>query len=126
MLIKLLRAVALAGAVVLALGMISPSAAAQTLHADETTVTVSLADLDLSEPQNRARAERRLRRAARAACGRHDGWDRWGPRVLRQVRECERAAAEIALARAGLAPQTAEVQWDENRRFRPIQLASAD
>jgi UrcA family protein len=132
MLLQWLRKAALRGALATAMGLMLPSVAAAQNHADappaaeSRAVSVSLADLDLSDPRDRARAERRLRRAAATVCGRYDGWDRWGGRVMRQVRACERAATETALARAGLDSQFADLQWDENRRYQPIQLATTE
>jgi hypothetical protein len=43
---------------------------------------------------------------------------------MREVRACERAATQSAMAQAGLGNAFADLQWDENRRYQPVQLAT--
>ena len=84
------------------------SAPAQASTIDEQTISVSIADLDLSTPKGTARLERRVRYAARQICG----WDSGLTLGLkRKVAECHEQViasaqddVDLAIQRSGQRP----------------------
>jgi UrcA family protein len=98
------RTVSALAAAALAAGTVALTAPAHAAQSEDS-VTIAVGDLDLSNPSDTARFERRVRTAARGICGTHQIQP---VNMARQVTACQaevvsnaKADAELALAKSG-------------------------
>jgi UrcA family protein len=103
------RSISALGAVAMAASTLFLATPAAAAPAGEDAIAISYAGLDMSNPADAARFDRRLRAAAEDYCGQVPGTD---TRLFSKVRACrsavvDNAKAELSLALAGKGHGTA-------------------